>query len=130
MDIDNSAQKDSTGVKMLLIVEDDEGIGALLIHAIQQETTYQAVLASDGFEALKMLRTLKPDLLILDYCLPDMNGLEIYDTIHAVQAFEHLPVLIISAETKSIQKEIEARHLSQLQKPFDLTDLLAVIDRL
>lgn len=130
MDIDNSVQKDFTGMKTLLIVEDDEAIGSLLVQAIQEETPYQAVLASDGFEALKILRTLKPDLLILDYCLPDMNGLELYDTIHVVQALEHLPVLVVSAETKSIQKEIEARHLPHLQKPFDLTDLLTVIERL
>jgi CheY-like chemotaxis protein len=130
MEIDNSARKDPTGVKTLLIVEDDEAIGGLLIQVIQQETPYQAVLVSDGFEALKMLRSLKPDLLILDYCLPGMNGLELYDTIHAVKGLEHIPVLVVSAETKNIQKEIEARHLPYLQKPFDLSDLLAAIERL
>src|SRR5207248_8229233 len=130
MDTGNSAQKDSTAVKMVFIVEDDEAIGELLVQAIEQETSYQAVLASDGFQALKMLRTVKPDLLILDYGLPDMNGLEFYDTIHAVKALKHLPVLIVSAETVRIQKEIKARQLSQLQKPFELTSLLQAIERL
>ena len=77
-----------------------------------------------------MLRTVKPDLLILDYGLPDMNGLEFYDTIHAVKALKHLPVLIVSAETARIQKEIKARRLSQLQKPFELTTLLETIEHL
>jgi CheY-like chemotaxis protein len=114
----------------LLIVEDDEAIGWLLIQTIQQETSYQAVLALDGFEALKMLRTLKPDLLIVDYNLPGMNGLELYDTIHEVQALEHIPLLIVSAETTITRKELAARHLPHLQKPFELTDLLAAIERL
>lgn len=130
MNTDNSAQKDLTAVKTVFIVEDDEAIGPLLVQVIEQETSYEAVLASDGFQALKMLRTVKPDVLILDYGLPDMNGLEFYDTIHADKALKHLPVLIVSAETVRIQKEVKARQLSQLKKPFELTTLLDAIERL
>jgi CheY-like chemotaxis protein len=130
MDTGNSAQKDPTDVKTVFIVEDDEAIGDLLVQAIEQETSYHAVLASDGFQALKMLRTVKPDLILLDYGLPGMNGLELYDTIHTVKALKHLPVLIVSAETARIQKEIKERQLPQLQKPFDLANLLQAIERL
>ena len=130
MDTDHSTQKISTEVKKVFIVEDDAAIGAFLVQAIQQETSYQAVLASDGYEALRVLRTLKPDLLILDYGLPGMNGLELYDTIHAIEALEHLPVLIVSAETARIQKEVKRRQLTQLKKPFELTDLLEALERL
>jgi len=126
----NPAQKDPTDVKTVFIVEDDEAIGDLLVQAIEQETFYHAVLAPDGFQALKMLRTVKPDLILLDYSLPGMNGLELYDTIHTVKALKHLPVLIVSAETARIQKEIKARQLPQLQKPFDLANLLQAIERL
>ncbi len=130
MDINNAAPKTPAEVKTVLIVEDDEAIGEFLVQVIQQETPYQAVLAPDGFQALKMLRTLKPDLFILDYNLPYMNGLQFYDTIHTVKALEHLPVLIVSAETARIQKEVKARQLWQLKKPFELTDLLEAIERL
>ena len=130
MDTDNSAQKDPIAVKTVFIVEDDEAIGTLLVQVIEQETPYQVVLASDGSQALKMLRTVKPDVLILDYGLPGMNGLEFYDTIHTVKALEHLPVLIVTAEAARIQKEVKARQLWQLKKPFDLTDLLEAIERL
>ena len=130
MDTGNSVQKDPTDVKTVFIVEDDEAIGDLLVQAIEQETSYHAVLASDGFQALKMLRTVKPDLILLDYGLPGMNGLELYDTIHTVKALKQLPVLIVSAETARIQKEIKARQLPQLQKPFDLANLLQTIERL
>lgn len=129
MDTDNSAQKDPTEVKTILIVEDDEALGEFLVQAIQQGTLYQAVLAPDGFRALQLLQTLKPDLFILDYNLPDMNGLQLYDSIHTVKALEHLPVLIISAEATRIQKEAEARQLPQLMKPFELIDLLEAIER-
>jgi len=130
MATDNSAQKDPTAVKTVFIVEDDQAIGELLVEAIQQETPYQAVLASDGFQALKMLQKVKPDVLILDYALPGMNGLEFYDAIHELKALEYLPVLVVSAAAARIQKEVKARQLSQLKKPFDLTDLLEAIERL
>jgi DNA-binding response OmpR family regulator len=130
MATDNSAQKDPTAVKTVFIVEDDQAIGELLVEAIQQETPYQAVLASDGFQALKMLQKVKPDVLILDYALPGMNGLEFYDAIHELKALEYPPVLVVSAEAARIQKEVKARQLSQLKKPFDLTDLLEAIERL
>ena len=130
MDTDNSAQKEPIAVKTIFIVEDDETIGALLVQTIEQETPYRAVLASDGFQALKMLPTVQPDVLLLDYGLPDMNGLEFYDTIHAVKALKHLPVLIVSAQAARIQKEVRARQLLLLQKPFELTTLLEAIERL
>jgi len=130
MDIDNSAQKEPIAVKTIFIVEDDETIGALLVQTIEQETPYRAVLASDGFQALKMLPTVQPDVLLLDYGLPDMNGLEFYDTIHAVKSLKHLPVLIVSAQAARIQKEVRARQLLLLQKPFELTTLLEAIERL
>ncbi len=130
MDTDNSAQKEPIAVKTVFIVEDDETIGALLVQTIEQETPYRAVLASDGFQALKMLPTVQPDVLLLDYGLPDMNGLEFYDTIHAVKALKHLPVLIVSAQAARIQKEVRARQLLLLQKPFELTTLLEEIERL
>ncbi len=130
MDTDNSAQKEPIAVKTIFIVEDDETIGALLVQTIEQETPYRAVLASDGFQALKMLPTVQPDVLLLDYGLPDMNGLEFYDTIHAVKSLKHLPVLIVSAQAARIQKEVRARQLLLLQKPFELTTLLEAIERL
>jgi len=130
MDSDDSIQSDPSELKTVMIVEDDAGIGNFLVQAIQQETPYQAVLATDGFQALKMLHTLKPDLLILDYSLPGMNGLEVYDQVHANKELEHIPVLIITAETLRVQKEVKARQISLLQKPFDLSELLAAIDQL
>jgi len=125
---DSAHNEDHAEVKTIVIVEDDESIGEFLLQAIQKETPYQAVLASHGFEALTMVHTLKPNLLILDYDLPDMNGITLYDTIHAIKALETLPALIITAQ--AVYKEVKARRLPLLKKPFELTDLLNQIERL
>ena len=129
MDTNDSAHdEDHAKVKTIVIVEDDESIGEFLLQAIQKETPYQAALASHGFEALTMVQTLKPNLLILDYELPDMNGIALYDTIHAIKALDTIPALIVTAQP--VYKEVKARRLPLLKKPFELTDLLKEIERL
>lgn len=133
MDTNSSAretepEENHATVKTIMIVEDDESIGEFLLHAIQKETPHQAALASHGLEALTMIQTLKPNLLILDYELPDMNGLELYDKIHAIKALEEIPALLVTAQ--AVRKEVRVRHLPLLKKPFELTSLLQEIERL
>lgn len=115
-------------VKTILVVEDDNDIGELLVQAIQLETPYQVQLASHGLEALRMVQTLKPHLLILDYTLPDMNGVELYDKVHTAKEFAHVPALVISAHAP--QTELKQRHLPLLKKPFELSVLLKQIQTL
>ena len=126
MDTGNSAQKDPTAVKTVFIVEDDEAIGELLVQAIEQETSYQAVLASDGFQALKMLRTVKPDLLILDYGLPDMNGLELCRRLRSIS---DVPIIVLSVrgEEKTKVEALDAGADDYVTKPFGMNELFARI---
>ena len=80
-----SAAEKTAIVKTILVVEDDVGIGSFLTQAISQETPHQAMLVTDGFQALNAIRSIKPGLFILDYQLPRMNGIELYDKLHATQ---------------------------------------------
>ena len=99
--------------KSILIVEDDDTIGAFLVLALRQETPSAVRWVPDGFEALRAIREDKPDLLILDYQLPRMNGIDLYDKIHALPGFEHIPVIMVSAQLP--KREIEKRTSQQLQ---------------
>ncbi len=63
--------------KTILLVEDDSSISSFLEEAIEQETPYRAIVASDSNAALKLVRHFTPCLFILDYGLPDMNGIEL-----------------------------------------------------
>jgi CheY-like chemotaxis protein len=66
-------------------------------------------------------------LLLMDYHLTDLDGLALYDLLHAQQAFEHLPVILMSASLERHLPELAQRHLMGLSKPFDLEDVLAVV---
>src|SRR5438270_6391412 len=88
---------DETTVKTVLVVEDDTGIGSFLVQAISQETPHHAMLVTDGLQAIKAVSNIKPSLLILDYQLPHMNGIELYDRLHTTKGLEDIPAIMISA---------------------------------
>jgi len=112
----------------ILIVEDDVSIGKFLIEAIQQETPYQFVLTSDGLEALQIAEKIKPRLLILNYHLPHMNGIELYDRLHALEELEDVPTIMMSAVLP--EQEVKQRSIIGIKKPFDLGILLNTIEGL
>jgi len=114
-------------VKTILIVEDDIHIGEVLVQAIAQETAFLAILVHDGAEALHTITGIKPNLFILDYQLPRMNGLELYDQLHANAELAHVPTLMISAQLPV--KELKKRNIKGMNKPLDLDEFLQTIER-
>jgi DNA-binding response OmpR family regulator len=119
---------DDVSVKTVLVVEDDTGIGNFLVQAILQETPYQAMLVADGFQAIKAVTNIRPSLFILDYQLPRMNGIELYDQLHATKGLEHIPAMVISARLP--RQEIEKRKIIAMSKPLELDDFLNTIEKL
>jgi len=87
-----------------------------------------AFLVTESEHALQVLQDIKPDLLLLDYFLPYMNGLDLYDYLHRHKPLNDVPVIMISANLPC--QEVERRRLVGLQKPFELDELLATIKTL
>ena len=117
-----------TSIKTILVVEDDADIGSFLVQAISQETAHHALLVTDGFQALKTVHDLKPNLLIIDYQLPHMNGVELYDQLTAQRALGAFPTIIMSARLPA--QEIAKRKIVGMKKPFELQELLDSIEKL
>ena len=124
-----SSQQQAYTRKTILIVEDDAAIGMFLLEAISQETAYHPLLVPDAFEALKAMQGIKPNLILLDYYLPKMNGIEFYDQIQSSQEGVNVPVILLTTNLDKRQEEIEERHLVGLSKPVDLDDLLNTIEK-
>lgn len=124
----DSEQEKQATVKTILIVEDDTNIGEVFVQAILQETSYMAILALNGQEALKIVQNIKPNLFILDYQLPRMNGLELYDKLHAIEGLETIPTIMMSARLPL--QELEKRKMIGMHKPIDLDDFLQTLEKL
>lgn len=114
--------------KTILVVEDDDNIGSLLVEVLLQETSYKAVWVADGLQALNVVRSVKPSLFITDYRLPYMDGIELYDRLRSTEDLADTPTIIMSAYLP--EEEVKKRQLISLSKPFDLDELLNTVAQL
>ena len=117
-----------SNVKTILVVEDDEDIGSFIVEALLQETSHQALLVPTGSKALETVKTIKPNLFVLDYLLPRMNGIDLYDQLHTTKELEHIPAIMMSANLPA--SEARKRKITCLKKPFELDELLQTIEKL
>ncbi len=124
----HTRRQSDTCVKSVLIVEDDPDIGPFLVELIMLETPYQAMLVTDGYKALKTITNLKPNLFILDYRIPHINGIELYDRIREMEGFKDIPVIMVSAQLP--RHEVNKRCIVGMHKPLDLNEFLDTIERL
>ena len=107
----------------ILVVEDEKSI-AHFISTVLNNNGYEAMQAVSGTEALSMISSHCPDLIILDLGLPDMDGLEI---LRQLRNWSSLPVVVVSARSHEKDK-VEALDLGAddyLTKPFGTDELLA-----
>lgn len=104
--------------KLVLVVEDDASNSQMIQLAIEQETPFQVLVAATGAEALQSLEKTRPDLILLDYMLPDLNGLQVYERMRTIPSLKAVPVVFLTANLH--KAALETAHLPLLEKPFDL----------
>ena len=109
----------------VLIVEDDADIGHFLQQLIEEETPYNSVVIDNGLTALEEAPNVHPCLLLLDYRLPGINGLELYDRLRERNGVSNVPAIMMSATLPV--RELEQRGIYQLRKPMDVGGVLRMI---
>ncbi|MEX0609561.1 MAG: response regulator [Balneolaceae bacterium] len=82
--------------ELILIVEDNKDFQEYITSLLSSK--YNVVNAHNGREALKLMKTLSPNLVISDIMMPEMNGIEFVNALRAKEKFEHLPVIFLSAK--------------------------------
>lgn len=109
----------------VLIVEDELGIRNF-IATILNANDYDAITASSGADAMSMVTSHCPDVMLLDLGLPDMDGMEI---IRAVRSWSNVPIVVISARNHERDKveALDAGADDYIAKPFGSAELLARI---
>jgi CheY-like chemotaxis protein len=119
-----------TAMKLVLVVEADAKIGPLLVRAIKEETPYQAFLVTNAVQALQIARQIIPDLLLLDYWLPEMDSIALYELLQGLERLELVPAIFMSASTCCLLEDNEQPKGRGLQKPLELDSLLHIIREL
>ncbi len=118
--------------KVVLLVEDDEQSRALLIRALKALGFAHIIEAENGNTALKKLYLNKVNLIICDWRMPEMNGLEFYKTAQKEDLIKDISFLMVSAENEKekVIVALKAGIRDYLVKPIDVDLLEQKIEKL
>jgi signal transduction histidine kinase/ActR/RegA family two-component response regulator len=116
----------------ILVVDDEDAIRELLIEALTMDRKYLVQEASNGTEALIKLGTYRPDLLILDIFMPEMDGLEVCRNICSEPELSDLKVIITTGHPDHVKLDevVKLGFTNILSKPFDLLNLVEDIEKI
>jgi DNA-binding response OmpR family regulator len=119
------------GKKKVLYIEDDRNM-QLLVKTVLEKAGFQVYSAFDAMQGLMMVRSLHPDLVVLDMAMPAGGGASVHERIRGLNATFSLPILVYSvADTSEIAKMIPNDRLTAiLQKPADPSELVASVQKL
>jgi DNA-binding response OmpR family regulator len=112
--------------KRVLVVDDDPDIRELLFTALEDEG-FEVVPAGNGQEALTIIETFRPDVIVLDLMMPVMDGWQFAAELR--KRDEDIPIVLLSAarDLRTHAKALSAADI--IEKPFDLAELLPKIAR-
>lgn len=108
----------------ILIVEDEKDIRDLIIYSLEGKG-YQTISTDDGEKAIKMLKENKPDLVILDWMLPSVSGLEICRSIRRDIKTKNIPIIMLTAKITEEDKVLglDSGADDYITKPFSTAEL-------
>ena len=110
----------------VLIIDDESDIVELLKYNLAKEG-YSVEFAFNGFDGIKVAEVFKPDIIILDLMLPDINGYEVCKRMKQDSRLSAVPVIFLSAKQEEVDKILgfEAGAEDYIIKPFSINELLA-----
>ncbi|MGQ0699301.1 MAG: hybrid sensor histidine kinase/response regulator [Panacagrimonas sp.] len=113
--------------KPVVLVVDDESSGAEALGILLEQAGYEMLTASNGPEALRLVESSPPDLVLLDVMMPLMDGFETCERLHRLPGMSDLPVIFLtgSSARTGVAKAFNAGAMDYVTKPFVLEELLA-----
>ncbi|MFQ5613442.1 MAG: response regulator transcription factor [Anaerolineae bacterium] len=117
--------------RVLCIEDEPEMID--LIRLILERKGFEVIGAVGGEEGLATIKREKPDLILLDLMMPDVDGWEVYRQMKADQSIADIPVIVVTAKAQSIDKVL-GLHIAKVEdyvtKPFGPQELLESVEKI
>ena len=121
----------SSGEKGTILYVEDNIDNRTLVRRILLSEDYDLIEATNAAECLKVLENTKPDLILMDINMPDMDGYTLTAKIKTTPGFERIPILALTANVMRGDKEktLEAGCDGYIQKPLDIDQLVKEVER-
>ena len=117
--------------KRLVYIEDEQEM-IDLVRLILTRKGFEVIGANGGREGLDTVRKEKPDLVLLDLMMPDLDGWEVYQQMKADEATRAIPVIVVTAKAQSIDKVL-GLHIAKVEdyisKPFSPQELIESVEK-
>jgi DNA-binding response OmpR family regulator len=125
---DNGIPTDAleSGKRKLLIVDDDQELVELMVDAFARDGRFEIKTANNGFDAGMLVKEFRPDLVVLDIMLPDINGKEVCQRVRSDNTLDQVKIICISGMVE-MDKVADLRAAGAddfMQKPFTVDKLL------
>ncbi len=131
---DNGIPTDAldSGRRKILIVDDDKELVELVTDVLDRDGRFEIRSVNNGFDAGMMVKDYRPDLIVLDVMLPDINGKEVCQRVRSEKALDSIRIICISGmvEDDKIDELKSAGANDFLHKPFEVEQLMERICRL
>lgn len=116
--------------KVVCVEDEPEMID--LMRLILSRKGFEVLGANGGMKGLELIRAEKPDLVLLDLMMPEMDGWQVYQQLKADPNTEHIPVVVVTAKAQNIDKVL-GLHIAKvddyISKPFSLQELVDRVDQ-
>ena len=118
--------------KRKIVCVEDEPDMIDLVKLILERQNFEVIGAMGGKEGIELIRQEKPDLVLLDLMMPDMDGWEVYRQVRADYRLKDIPIIVVTAKAQSIDKVL-GLHIAKVEdyvtKPFGPQELLWSIEK-
>jgi DNA-binding response OmpR family regulator len=117
------------GKTRVLVVDDDPAIVEMLVELLERDGRFEVQTAATGFDAGLKTRSFRPDVIVLDYMLPDINGNAVCRSIRADSSLAAVKIIIVSGvvEREHVEKLLHDGADDFIQKPFSIEQLVSRI---
>ena len=131
---DNGIPTDAldSGKRKVLVVDDDEDLVELIVDHLNRDGRFEVRSVNNGFGAGMQIKEFRPDLVVLDVMLPDINGKEVCQLVRGDKTMDDVRIICISGmvEEEKIQQLRDAGANDFIKKPFDVETLVERICQL
>jgi two-component system, chemotaxis family, chemotaxis protein CheY len=114
-----------------IVVAEDFNVSRKIIVSTLTKEGYTVLEANDGIEAINHFDGKSIDLLITDFNMPNMNGAELIHKVRGLEAYEYIPILLLTTEVKEekIRQAMDGNITGMIKKPFETTEFLKTVKR-